>query len=112
MISLQLEAKRSDIQRELAKTKQDLDNLQSERTRITCEFLRFSPLRRVLTHATCSQLESEANEKLLEVYQKLMQIGVDRNESEKETKLKETLASLQRLFPGEHLHESFLSLFY
>ena len=47
-----------------------------------------------------SKLEAEAGEKLEGVYQQLMQAGVDRNESERETKLKETLTNLQRIFPG------------
>ena len=46
------------------------------------------------------RLEAEANEKLGEVYQKLLQAGVDKTQPEKEAKLKETLASLQRRFPG------------
>ncbi|KAF9233408.1 hypothetical protein BU15DRAFT_90371 [Melanogaster broomeanus] len=46
------------------------------------------------------RLEAEANEKLADVYQRLLQAGVDRTESEREAKLKETLASLQRVFPG------------
>jgi hypothetical protein len=49
------------------------------------------------------QLEKEANEKLSDVYQKLLQAGVDRNESEKEAKLKDTLSNLQRIFPGLHI---------
>lgn len=49
----------------------------------------------------CSQLEAEINEKLLDVHNKLLQAGVDRKESEREAKLKETLANLQRIFPGE-----------
>jgi len=49
----------------------------------------------------CSRLETETNEKLADVYQRLLQAGVDRNESEREAKLKETLASLQRIFPGK-----------
>ena len=46
------------------------------------------------------KLEAEADEKLQSVYHQLMQAGVDRNESERETKLKETLVNLQRIFPG------------
>lgn len=47
-----------------------------------------------------SRLETEANEKLTDVYQRLLQAGIDRTETEREAKLKETLASLQRVFPG------------
>lgn len=48
----------------------------------------------------CRKLEAEANEKLENVYHQLLQAGVDKNESEKDARLKETLASLQRIFPG------------
>lgn len=47
-----------------------------------------------------SRLETEANEKLTDVYQRLLQAGIDRTETEREVKLKETLASLQRVFQG------------
>ncbi|KZT24830.1 RecF/RecN/SMC protein [Neolentinus lepideus HHB14362 ss-1] len=77
----ELEERISTLQSELGSAKQELDNQQSERTRI-------------------SQLETELNEKLAEVYQKIMQAGMDQRESERETKLKEVLAGLQRIFPG------------
>jgi len=47
-----------------------------------------------------SRLEAELNERLLEIHQKLMQAGFDQKETEREAKLKETLANLQRIFPG------------
>jgi structural maintenance of chromosome 1 len=47
-----------------------------------------------------SQLEKEINEKLVDVHNKLLQAGVDQKESEREARLKETLQSLQRIFPG------------
>ncbi|KAL4079656.1 RecF/RecN/SMC [Scleroderma citrinum] len=47
-----------------------------------------------------TRLEAETNEKLADVYHRLLQAGVDRTESEREAKLKETLANLQRIFPG------------
>ncbi|KAJ7637228.1 hypothetical protein B0H17DRAFT_1107250, partial [Mycena rosella] len=46
------------------------------------------------------QLEAQANEQLQNVYAQLLQAGADKHESEREMKLKETLALLQRLFPG------------
>lgn len=49
---------------------------------------------------TFSQLEAETNEKLQDCHEKLLSAGLDKRESEKDAKLKETLASLQRLFPG------------
>ncbi|KAG1840638.1 hypothetical protein F4604DRAFT_1832337 [Suillus subluteus] len=77
----ELEEKLAALQGDHARSKQEYENQQSERTRI-------------------SRLETETNEKLADVYQRLLQAGVDRNESEREAKLKETLASLQRIFPG------------
>jgi structural maintenance of chromosome 1 len=47
-----------------------------------------------------SQLEKQANEQLSTVYQQLLQAGVDKNESDREIKLKEVIASLQRVFTG------------
>ena len=46
------------------------------------------------------KLQIEADEKLQKVYQDLLQAGVEKHETEKEAKLKETLANLQRIFPG------------
>ncbi|KAI0290144.1 hypothetical protein BC826DRAFT_1106624 [Russula brevipes] len=66
---------------QLRKVKQQLEGQQSERARI-------------------NRLEAELNERLLEVHQKLMQAGFDQKETEREAKLKETLANLQRIFPG------------
>ncbi|KAJ8594932.1 RecF/RecN/SMC protein [Rhizopogon salebrosus TDB-379] len=77
----ELEDKLATLQEDLTRSKQEYDNQQSERTRI-------------------SRLETETNEKLADVYQRLLQAGVDRNESQREAKLKETLSSLQRIFPG------------
>ena len=50
------------------------------------------------------KLEAEAEEKLQNVYARLLQAGVDRNENERENKLREMLASLQELFPGMCVH--------
>ena len=56
----------------------------------------------------CSRLEAELNGRLLEVHQKLMQAGFDQKETEREAKLKETLANLQRIFPGAHTLHAFI----
>ncbi|KAJ7032498.1 condensin complex subunit SMC1 [Mycena alexandri] len=77
----ELDEKIGALQADLTKARQELDNQQSERTRI-------------------KQLEAQANEQLQNIYAQLLQAGVDKHESERETKLKETLANLQRLFPG------------
>ncbi|KZV80769.1 condensin complex subunit SMC1 [Exidia glandulosa HHB12029] len=63
------------------KVKAELDKLHSERTRI-------------------AKLEKEINEKLNTIHHDLLQAGVDQRESEREARLKDTLASLQRVFPG------------
>lgn len=55
------------------------------------------------------KLEAEADEKLQNVYHQLLQAGVDKNESDREARLKETLASLQRIFPGGYFCEPFHS---
>ncbi|KAJ4489920.1 hypothetical protein J3R30DRAFT_7658 [Lentinula aciculospora] len=81
----ELEEKIVGLRNELNSKKQELENQQSERTKI-------------------SQLEAQVNEKLQSVYQQLLQAGVDRNESERERKLKDTLTSLQRIFPGKILY--------
>lgn len=47
------------------------------------------------------RLEAETNEKLTEVYSKILQAGVDKTQSERDVKLKETLSTLQRMFPGK-----------
>ncbi|KAF9479327.1 condensin complex subunit SMC1 [Pholiota conissans] len=77
----ELEEKIAGLQTELANVRQELDNQQSEKARI-------------------SKLQVEADEKLQNVYQQLLQAGVEKHENEKEAKLKETLANLQRIFPG------------
>lgn len=46
------------------------------------------------------QLETEINEKLHDVHTKLMQAGVDQQESAKDIRFKEMLEKLQRVFPG------------
>ncbi|KIY53050.1 condensin complex subunit SMC1 [Fistulina hepatica ATCC 64428] len=77
----ELEDKLNGLMRDLHRTKQELDSQQAERTRIR-------------------QLEDQIAEKLSNVHDQLLQAGVDKHESEKEVKLKETIASLQRVFPG------------
>ncbi|KAL9710106.1 Structural maintenance of chromosomes protein 1 [Leucoagaricus gongylophorus] len=77
----ELEDKIASLQVDVARSKSELDKQQSERVRI-------------------AKLEAEAEEKLQNVYARLLQAGVDRNENERENKLREMLASLQELFPG------------
>ncbi|KAK2462607.1 hypothetical protein APHAL10511_005340 [Amanita phalloides] len=77
----ELEAKIHQLQNDLTRTKEELDNQQAERTRI-------------------AKLEAETDEKLQNIYQQLLQPGVDKHESERKSRMKETIANLQRIFPG------------
>ncbi|KLO14413.1 cohesin complex subunit psm1 [Schizopora paradoxa] len=77
----ELNSKIGTLRDDLAKAKQELSNQQSEFARI-------------------SQLETELAEKLSDTHDKLLQAGVDRRETERDAKLKETFAALQRIFPG------------
>ncbi|WVF72212.1 hypothetical protein IAT40_007024 [Kwoniella sp. CBS 6097] len=78
-----MSGKLGEIDQERESIKARLDHAQSERNRI-------------------SMRETEINERLQETYHKLLQAGVDKRESEREVRLKETLASLKRVFPGVH----------
>ncbi len=84
---------------DLTKARQELDNQQAERTRISYVCIYFTTFP---TDIMIRQLETEINEKLLDVHNKLLQAGVDQKESEREARLKETLSNLQRIFPGMH----------
>ncbi|KAF8342909.1 cohesin complex subunit psm1 [Cantharellus anzutake] len=75
------EEKVANLQQELAQVRQELRNHESEKRRIT-------------------QLEREVNEKLADCHRKLLAADVDRKETEREAKLKETFSALQKLFPG------------
>ena len=79
--------------------KKQLEDRQTERNRIKYEVTTSTGRVLVLTH-NCSRLEADLNGRLLEIHQKLMQAGFDQKETEREAKLKETLANLQRIFPG------------
>ena len=95
-----LEEKLATLQGDLARSRQEYDNQESERTRIRY-LSSFKRSMYVISLLFYRRLETETNEKLADVYQRLLQAGVDRTESEREAKLKETLSSLQRIFPGE-----------
>ncbi|KAG8849135.1 Structural maintenance of chromosomes protein 1 [Tulasnella sp. 330] len=75
------EAKVQELQSSLADAKQEQENAQAERARIIT-------------------LETELNEKLQKLHDQLRDAAQDSHETAKEAKFKETLASLQRLFPG------------
>lgn len=46
--------------------------------------------------------ETELNDRLQETLRKLVEAGADKRESERETRTKENIATLRRLFPGIH----------
>ncbi|PWN30250.1 RecF/RecN/SMC protein [Jaminaea rosea] len=76
-----LEARRTELQTRLQDAKAELARLQSERTRI-------------------GKRETELNDTLQTCYTKLIQAGNDARESEREAKMKESIANLAKLFPG------------
>ncbi|EKM82180.1 hypothetical protein AGABI1DRAFT_36117 [Agaricus bisporus var. burnettii JB137-S8] len=80
----QLTERRQNLEEKNATRSEDLNAQSGKRAEVCC-----SP-----------KLEAEADEKLQAVYQQLLQAGVDRNQNEREMKLRETLANLQDLFPG------------
>ena len=98
----QLEGSVASLQADLNKTRQELHNQEAERARIAC-VRSFSDCHPCLELTKCSllrKLEAELNEKLQDVHNKLLQAGVDQRESERDARLKETLSTLQRIFPG------------
>ncbi|KAF8937499.1 Structural maintenance of chromosomes protein 1 [Dissophora ornata] len=71
----------AQVLQDQAKAQQELSNLNNERLRI-------------------EKTELELNEKLTNTLNQLMEAKLDQRESEKEQRLKETLSSLKRIFPG------------
>ena len=86
----------------MTNTRQELDNQQAEKARIEYVILAKSPMPgcMLLTYTLFRKLHVEADEKLQNIYHQLLQAGADKHESDREAKLKETLASLQGIFPG------------
>ncbi|RKP38630.1 cohesin complex subunit psm1 [Dimargaris cristalligena] len=76
-----IDVQTSQIESELEQSNQALLRFQSEHERV-------------------QQTSIEANEKLTGVLNKLAQARVDRRESERETKMRDCLESLKRIFPG------------
>ncbi|KAI5889216.1 RecF/RecN/SMC protein [Schizophyllum commune H4-8] len=77
----ELEGKVSELENDLNRARQELRNHQETRAKI-------------------AQLESVAKEKLENVHASLLQASVDRRESDREIKLRETIENLRRLFPA------------
>ncbi|EDR02507.1 uncharacterized protein LACBIDRAFT_332296 [Laccaria bicolor S238N-H82] len=61
----------------------------------------------IRTNVVNRKLDAEVDEKLQNVYQQLLQSGIDKHESEREARLKKTLASLQRIFPVKPINDKF-----
>ena len=81
-----------DRRRELAK---ELGNVQDERRSIQKELVHMQSERTKL-----QQAEVETNENLRKCLEKLLQAKIDHEESEREIKLRATVESLRRMFPG------------
>jgi structural maintenance of chromosome 1 len=71
----------AQVLQDQSKAQHELSNLTNERSRI-------------------EKTENELNEKLTNILNQLMEAKLDQRESEKEQRLKETLSSLKRIFPG------------
>ncbi|KAG0024998.1 Structural maintenance of chromosomes protein 1 [Podila clonocystis] len=78
-----VESHLASVLQDQARTQHELQNLDNERLRV-------------------EKTEIELNEKLSSTLNQLMEAKLDQRESEKEQKLKETLSSLKRVFPGVH----------
>ncbi|KAF9934466.1 Structural maintenance of chromosomes protein 1 [Linnemannia zychae] len=76
-----VESNIAQVLQDQAKAQHELSNLTNERSRI-------------------EKTENELNEKLTDILNQLMEAKLDQRESEKEQKMKETLSSLKRIFPG------------
>ncbi|KLT43612.1 RecF/RecN/SMC protein [Cutaneotrichosporon oleaginosum] len=73
----------AEMEGEAKRIKSQLDQAQAERNSI-------------------SMRETELNDRLQETLRKLVEAGADKRESERETRTKENIATLRRLFPGIH----------
>ncbi|KAJ3029322.1 UNVERIFIED_CONTAM: Structural maintenance of chromosomes protein 1 [Siphonaria sp. JEL0065] len=73
----------NQIKADLTKFKKELETMDADRRRFR-------------------QQESEKNEKLSEIQEKLMQARADRSESDRDSKNRENLEALKRIFPGVH----------
>ncbi|WWD15974.1 hypothetical protein CI109_100398 [Kwoniella shandongensis] len=99
-----VEDKIQQAQRQRDKLTGEIDNLAERDETMTAER---EKIKASLDHAQAERQrinmrETELNERLQDTYNKLLQAGVDKRETEREAKLKETLASLKRVFPGVH----------
>ncbi|KAJ9105029.1 hypothetical protein QFC19_003660 [Naganishia cerealis] len=78
-----LEAQAEDARRNMQQKRTDLDQIQRDVSRI-------------------NRLETEANERLQEALNQLLAAGVHKRENDSKAKLRETVSSLKRIFPGVH----------
>ncbi|GAA99875.1 hypothetical protein E5Q_06578 [Mixia osmundae IAM 14324] len=77
----QVVSRLAHLQSAISKKKSEIGAVQADRARLT-------------------QLEAECNEKLAEKYKALMLATAAEKESQREARLKETLSSLRRIYPG------------
>ncbi|BFZ60721.1 Structural maintenance of chromosomes protein 1 [Saitoella coloradoensis] len=80
--------KKRELDAEITQLLQDLDDKKREHEHAQSERLR------------TAQTETELNEKLQQTLNKLLEANASTRESEREAKFRETLAALQRIFPG------------
>ncbi|KAN0065181.1 Structural maintenance of chromosomes protein 1 [Thecaphora frezii] len=76
-----LDSRRQELEESLKSTQDELTKAQKERERINLR-------------------ETKLNDTLQVCYNKLLQAGHDQKETERETRMKETFATLQKIFPG------------
>lgn len=98
----ELKEKESKLVSEIDDLKEKKQELDRKYSTITADYTRAQQelKKQQAEFARITQIETELNEKLAECHEKLLQAGVDRKESERDARLKETLSNLQRIFPG------------
>ncbi|KAI0781931.1 cohesin complex subunit psm1 [Abortiporus biennis] len=105
----QLKDKHDQLTSKKAKLEEDMESARTKRAELEAEVNRLAgELQDAKQRTESNQAErnsidlllKEAQEKLQEVHNNLLQAGVDQKENEREQKLKETISSLQRIFPG------------
>ena len=91
----QLEEEKSPLEEKRRELAKELGNVQDERRSIQKELVHMQSERTKL-----QQAEVETNENLRKCLEKLLQAKIDHEESEREVKLRATVESLRRMFPG------------
>ena len=90
-----LEAEKVPLEEKRRELAKELGNVQDERRSLQKELVHLQSERTKL-----QQAEIETNENLRKCLEKLLQAKIDHEESEREMKLRATVESLRRMFPG------------